>query len=88
VRGNPHVLHVPFSPFIRGSFTGGSFICGGNGEGLGCKTRLAGFSGSAKDTLGITIWDGSGALVFSSYWDSITKTTKEQAMGGGNLQVH
>jgi len=45
-------------------------------------------SGPAKDTLGITIWDGSGALVFSSYWDAITKTTKEQAIGGGNLQVH
>jgi len=30
----------------------------------------------------------SGSLVFSSYWDAITKTTKEQAIGGGNLQVH
>jgi len=45
-------------------------------------------SGPAKDMLGITIWDGSGALVFSSYWDATTKTTKEQPMGGGNLQVH
>jgi len=45
-------------------------------------------SGPAKDTLGITIWDGSGALVFSSYWDATTKTTKEQPIGGGNFQVH
>ena len=46
--------------------------------------------GAGKDTIGMTVWDGSGALVFSSYWDTSVSppTTKEQVLGGGNLQVH
>src|SRR5262249_10548176 len=43
VRGNPDVLSVPFIPFIRGSF-----IRGGNGEGLRCENvcrRLLGDPG-------------------------------------------
>ena len=47
--------------------------------------------GAGKDTIGITVWGGSGALVFSSYWDTNATpvpTTKEWAIGGGNLQVH
>lgn len=47
--------------------------------------------GAGKDTIGITVWDGSGALVFSSNWDTSatpSPTTKEQVLGGGNLQVH
>jgi hypothetical protein len=43
--------------------------------------------GTGKDTLGITVWDGSGKLVFSSSWDAAAGATKEQPIGGGNLQV-
>lgn len=42
--------------------------------------------GAGKDTIGITVWDGSGALVFSNWWSG--SGTQEQAIAGGNLQVH
>lgn len=45
----------------------------------------SGTSGST-DTLGITVWDSSGALLFSSDWGGAK--TVEMALGGGNLQVH
>ncbi|MGI8997786.1 MAG: hypothetical protein ACR2GW_14075, partial [Pyrinomonadaceae bacterium] len=37
------------------------------------------------DTIGITLWDKSGALWFASKWDGAK--TVEQMLGGGNLQV-
>lgn len=42
--------------------------------------------GTGKDSIGITVWDNSGAIVFSSNWSN--GTTGEQTIGGGNLQVH
>ena len=38
------------------------------------------------DQIGITVWNKSGGLWFSSNWNG-TKTT-EQVLGGGNLVVH
>jgi len=40
----------------------------------------------SSDTIGITVWNKSGGLWFSSNWAS-TKTV-EQLLGGGNLVVH
>jgi hypothetical protein len=37
------------------------------------------------DTIGITFWNSSGGLWFSSNWNGTT--TLEQTLGGGNLQV-
>jgi len=39
-----------------------------------------------SDTIGITVWNKSGGLWFSSNWNG-TKTV-EQVLGGGNLVVH
>ena len=39
-----------------------------------------------NDTLAITAWSKSGALLFSSNWNGAK--TEEQLLGGGNLQVH
>ncbi|MGB3714659.1 MAG: Ig-like domain-containing protein [Candidatus Promineifilaceae bacterium] len=38
-----------------------------------------------NDTISITIWDGKGQLLFSSYWVGVQSA--EQIVGGGNLQV-
>src|SRR3989442_16032860 len=40
----------------------------------------------SSDTIGITIWNKSGGLWFSSNWNSTQ--TVEQILGGGNLVVH
>ncbi len=37
------------------------------------------------DTIGITLWDKSGGLWFSSRW--VSPNTVEQALKGGNLAV-
>jgi len=44
--------------------------------------------GAGVDTLGITIWDSAGALLFSSNWTGTPITTQEKPITGGNLQVH
>jgi hypothetical protein len=41
--------------------------------------------GAGKDTIGITVWDGN-TVIFSSNWNGTT--TVEQAITGGNIQVH
>lgn len=40
----------------------------------------------SSDTIGITLWNRSGGLWFSSNWNGTV--TVEQALGGGNLVVH
>jgi hypothetical protein len=40
----------------------------------------------SSDTIGITVWNKSGGLWFSSSWNGTT--TIEQLLGGGNLSVH
>jgi hypothetical protein len=42
-------------------------------------------SQTTPDSIGITVWNKSGGLWFSSNWDG-TKTV-EQSIAGGNLQV-
>jgi hypothetical protein len=42
--------------------------------------------GAGSDTIGITVWNKSGGLWFSSEWNG-TKTV-EKPLGGGNLVVH
>jgi len=37
------------------------------------------------DSVGFTVWDGSGLLLFSSNWNGVR--TVEQILGGGNLVV-
>ena len=49
--------------------------------------------GAGKDTLGITVWDSGGALLFSSNWQfgSPPKTVEQPlggSPGGGNITVH
>jgi hypothetical protein len=42
----------------------------------------------ANDTIGVTLWDKSGGLWFSSRWDlSVSSSTIEQLLKGGNLVV-
>jgi hypothetical protein len=41
--------------------------------------------GAGSDTIAITIWDGTGAVVFSSNWDGTN--TVEQVIARGNLQI-
>ncbi len=43
---------------------------------------------ASPDTLGITVWDGSSTLLFSSSWNESTKKTAEQTLGGGQVRVH
>ena len=38
-----------------------------------------------KDMLGVTVWDKSGKLLYSSNW---SVKTIEQVLGGGNIQLH
>ena len=40
----------------------------------------------SSDTIAITVWNKSGGMWYSSNWTGTT--TKEQILGGGNLQVH
>ncbi len=40
----------------------------------------------SSDTIGITVWNKSGGLWFSSKWNGTN--TVEQLLGGGNLMVH
>ena len=55
----------------------------------GSLEGIAGVGYAGVRVVPVTVLDAnSGSLVFSSYWDAITKTTKEQAIGGGYLQVH
>jgi VCBS repeat-containing protein len=57
----------------------------GGGHSFQMKLTDKGEAGST-DTIGITLFaNGSGALLFSSYWDGTN--TVEQILGGGNLQV-
>jgi len=43
-------------------------------------------SPGTSDTIGITVWNKSGGMWFSSNWTG-TKTA-EQLLGGGDLAVH
>ncbi len=38
------------------------------------------------DTIGITVWDKNGSLLYSSNWTGVK--TVEQTLDGGNIQIH
>jgi hypothetical protein len=40
------------------------------------------------DTLGVTLWNSSGGIWFSTNWMGTPPATVEQLLGGGNLVVH
>jgi hypothetical protein len=40
------------------------------------------------DTLGVTLWNSSGGIWFSTNWVGTPPSTVEQLLGGGNLVVH
>ena len=41
-----------------------------------------------SDTLGVTVWNSSGGIWFSTNWVGSPPATAEQVLGGGNLEVH
>jgi len=45
-------------------------------------------SPGSSDTIGITVWNTSGGIWFSTNWVGTPPATVEQLMGGGNLVVH
>jgi hypothetical protein len=45
-------------------------------------------SPGSSDTLGITLWNGTGGIWFSTKWVGTPPATVEQLLGGGNLVVH
>ncbi len=45
-------------------------------------------SPGSTDTLGITLWNGSGGIWFSTNWVGTPPATVEQLLAGGNLVVH
>jgi hypothetical protein len=45
-----------------------------------------GGSPGTNDTIGITVWNKSGGIWFSSYWNGTQ--TQQQALGGGDVSVH
>ena len=42
----------------------------------------------SSDTIGITLWNGSGGIWFSNNWVGTPPATVEQVLSGGNLEVH
>ena len=45
-------------------------------------------SPGTSDTIGITLWNGSGGISFSTNWVGNPPATAEQGLGGGDLVVH
>jgi hypothetical protein len=45
-------------------------------------------SPGTSDTLGITVWNGSGGIWFSTNWVGSPPATAEQLLAGGSLVVH
>src|SRR3989475_94535 len=45
-------------------------------------------SPGSSDTIGITLWNGTGGIWFSTNWVGSPPATVEQLIGGGNLDVH
>src|SRR5437016_220191 len=45
-------------------------------------------SPGSSDTVGITLWNGSGGIWFSTNWVGSPPATVEQVLSGGNLEVH
>jgi hypothetical protein len=45
-------------------------------------------SPGSSDTIGITLWNGSGGIWFSTNWTGNPPATMEQVLGGGDLTVH
>ena len=45
-------------------------------------------SPGSSDTIGITLWNASGGIWFSTNWVGSPPASAEQALGGGNLEVH
>ena len=43
---------------------------------------------ASGDTIGITLWNGSGGISFSTNWVGTPPATVEKVLGGGNLSVH
>jgi hypothetical protein len=42
----------------------------------------------SSDTIGITLWNGTGGIWFSTNWVGNPPATAEQGLGGGDLVVH
>src|SRR6266852_794584 len=45
-------------------------------------------SPGSSDTIGITLWNSSGGIWFSTRWVGTPPATMEQLLGGGDLTVH
>jgi len=45
-------------------------------------------SPGSSDTLGITLWNGTGGISFSTNWVGNPPATMEQILAGGSLVVH
>ena len=45
-------------------------------------------SPGSSDTIGITLWNASGGIWFSTNWVGSPPASAEQVLGGGNLEVH
>ncbi|TMG86373.1 MAG: hypothetical protein E6H78_04165 [Betaproteobacteria bacterium] len=62
-------------------------VSGSGGSALQFTMTDKGEPGSS-DTIGITLWNGSGGIWFSTNWVGSPPATAEQLLNGGNLVVH
>jgi len=62
-------------------------VPGSGGSALQFNMTDYGTPGSS-DTIGITLWNGSGGIWFSNNWVGTPPATAEQVLSGGNLEVH
>jgi len=62
-------------------------VPGSGGSALQFNMTDYGSPGSS-DTVGITLWNGSGGIWFSTNWVGSPPATVEQVLSGGNLEVH
>jgi len=62
-------------------------VPGSGGSALQFNMTDYGSPGSS-DTIGITLWNGTGGIWFSTNWVGSPPATVEQLLGGGNLEVH
>ena len=57
--------------------------------GLSMQFNMTDYGSPGKsDTIGITVWNGSGGIWFSTNWVGTPPATVEELLGGGNLVVH
>ena len=50
--------------------------------------NMTDYGTGGSDTLGITLWNGSGGIWFSTNWVGTPPATVEQSLGSGSLVVH